>query len=513
MTIRVSSFALLIHIVSVTAGAAPVIFSIGPVVDTSNNPCGVPTPMALSAGGGAVCGLGCNAFVWSSALGMQNPGAGWLRLYAISSSGTIAVGDFGSHAARLLPGNVVQDLGTIPPFDDLSTARGVSADGSVVAGISYNTGAGQVRGFRWQQSPGVMQALVQPAGIAGYGGSHVSGDGSAIVGYGYTGSGTACIRWRVGPPPDLMPQLPGTNIAVASATDPSGTVVVGYSTFNYTTPLQPFRWAPGNNPEELFAPPLSGGAVALDTTPGGLAVVGKVIWGPNPTDERAAFWNDSYGWTDLNDYLPALGINMNGWVLHQCGGVSDDGTTIMGTGTFNNSQVTWIARNLPSLCGPRIDVQPVDTTKCAHAASVLYTIATSPNNSLTLLKRWYKRVPSGTGFVDMALNNGVTPNGSTLSGAFTTGLTIANTSMADAGEYFCRLTGGCATTDTDHVILTVLPNLSGNGGPIGTADLVLVLGNFGNNVQPYTSGDVNGDGVINTADLTIVLGNFGVPCP
>lgn len=42
-----------------------------------------------------------------------------------------------------------------------------------------------------------------------------------------------------------------------------------------------------------------------------------------------------------------------------------------------------------------------------------------------------------------------------------------------------------------------------------TADLTILLGNFGTAVAPFTGGDLDGNGVVNTADLTIFLGGFG----
>jgi len=49
-------------------------------------------------------------------------------------------------------------------------------------------------------------------------------------------------------------------------------------------------------------------------------------------------------------------------------------------------------------------------------------------------------------------------------------------------------------------------------GHVTTADLLLLLGHFGQAVPPGTlgTGDINADGVVNTADLLTLLGNFGV---
>lgn len=55
-------------------------------------------------------------------------------------------------------------------------------------------------------------------------------------------------------------------------------------------------------------------------------------------------------------------------------------------------------------------------------------------------------------------------------------------------------------------------DIDGNGA-IDTADLVILLGNFGTPVPPGTGGDINGDGFVDTADLVVLLGVFGTVCP
>lgn len=45
-----------------------------------------------------------------------------------------------------------------------------------------------------------------------------------------------------------------------------------------------------------------------------------------------------------------------------------------------------------------------------------------------------------------------------------------------------------------------------------TADLVILLGLFGQPVPAFTSGDMDGNGVVNTADLVLFLSVFGSPC-
>lgn len=48
---------------------------------------------------------------------------------------------------------------------------------------------------------------------------------------------------------------------------------------------------------------------------------------------------------------------------------------------------------------------------------------------------------------------------------------------------------------------------------VDTADLVSLLGRFGQSVAPGSTGDLNADGLVNTADLVLLLGRFGQTCP
>lgn len=48
---------------------------------------------------------------------------------------------------------------------------------------------------------------------------------------------------------------------------------------------------------------------------------------------------------------------------------------------------------------------------------------------------------------------------------------------------------------------------------VDTSDLAILLGFFGQVVQPGTVGDLNGDAAVNTTDLILLLPRFGQPCP
>jgi hypothetical protein len=50
---------------------------------------------------------------------------------------------------------------------------------------------------------------------------------------------------------------------------------------------------------------------------------------------------------DLNAYLPTLGINLTGWQLGTTTGISYDGMTLVGVGTYNGNDRGWVV-TLPS---------------------------------------------------------------------------------------------------------------------------------------------------------------------
>lgn len=56
------------------------------------------------------------------------------------------------------------------------------------------------------------------------------------------------------------------------------------------------------------------------------------------------------------------------------------------------------------------------------------------------------------------------------------------------------------------------PDINGDG-MVDTADLGLLIANFGGTPPFVPTADINGDGTVNTADLGILIGAFGSTCP
>ncbi len=495
------------------AAHAQVIVNLAPLAD----PLAMTTVRDISADGSTICGVSTasRAVRWDNVLGLQllDPALG-SEAYALNANGTIAAGfTFAGNfsAVRYLPGNSIQNLGLIPSAI-WAKAYAVSDSGSVVTGESPQ--GSLVRAFRWDN--GTLNVLPIPAGYSQTIGYAVSGDGSAIFGA-VSLPGNEASRWRVGFPPEVLGNLASpTGASLVQASNSTGTVAVGVHLLapGYQSALA-FRWTQGLGFEELALPFFASEARALDLTSDTLAVTGSV---QTVSGQRAAFWTETGLWIDLNDYLPTIGINLSGWVLTECVGVSDDGTFLCGNGTFNGNPAGWLVRNIPPLCGSRIEAGPTNTAACANTTTQLVCIATPASTLSIQSHQWYKRVVSGTGYIDIPLTSGPTGNGSTLVNASgltprfaTSSLGFTNVAMADAGDYFCIVTSGCGSNTTALVNLIVRPNIN-NDNVVDGADLSVLLANFDEIVTPWTNGDFNGDGIVNGADLSLLLANFGQPC-
>jgi len=159
------------------------------------------------------------------------------RANGVSDNGVV-VGDinpnFQQRGFRWQNG-VMQLIGDQPDVI-VSSARGVSADGSVVVG-DMNLGAAGIRAYRWQN--GVMQDLGHlHSGSTGALG--VSADGSVVVGYSRLRTGDfRAFRWQNGVMQDLGTLRYGNS--QANGVSANGTVVVGTADNNYRA----FRWQNG----------------------------------------------------------------------------------------------------------------------------------------------------------------------------------------------------------------------------------------------------------------------------
>jgi probable HAF family extracellular repeat protein len=234
-------------------------------------------------------------------------------------------------------------LGDLPPpphyIDFPSQAMGVSADGLLVVGTAnYSRGGGPVavtgEAFRWTQSGAMVGLGDVPGGNGVSRAFGVSADGLVIVGKGNAGSsfqvedlGVAC-RWTQSGGMVPLGFLPGGGYSsAATAVSAEGSVVVGYS--DSASGSEAFRWTAATKMVGLgYLNPAPHGnqshanAVSAD----GSVVVGS-------SAGTAFVWTSAGGMRSVQSVLTDdFGIDLTGWTLQEATGVSADGNTLVGWG-------------------------------------------------------------------------------------------------------------------------------------------------------------------------------------
>jgi probable HAF family extracellular repeat protein len=300
-------------------------------------------PMGVSGDGSVVVGASPNgAFRWTRSSGLQalgmfgGPGAS-SEAQAVSGDGTVVVGNSllpGSdiyHAFRWTMATGMQDLGSIPAA--ISYAVGANADGSVVVGMSHEV-FGQ--GFRWTSQPGVV-GIPSPAGTHLANVRGVSASGGVVVGFAFFCSCNGqAARWNAGSWEPLG-VLSGDNASEAFAISADASTIVGGSVNSVGT-YRAFRWTADTGMQPLGTlAGLVGNVLPSSVSGDGSMVVGWV------ENQRPFIWTASMGMVDLSGYFATRGVNLDGWVLGSPAGISADGLTIVGSGTFNGVSQGWIA--------------------------------------------------------------------------------------------------------------------------------------------------------------------------
>jgi probable HAF family extracellular repeat protein len=289
------------------------------------------------------------AYVWTSAQGrlpiqaITNHGH---PIYpkALSHDGAVWVGEAGNEinpansteAFRYAMNTGPVGLGYLPGGGPTATgwsaghssARGVSADGSVVVG--YSASANSLN-QPWQGSPlqndaySGFEAFVWTAadGMVGLGdlaggyfdsrASGVSADGRVVVGSGTSAQGPEAFRWNSATGMVGLGFL-NANAAGSWATSASsdGSIVVGQSIV-----------------ERILTPNPKGGL------------------GPIVSDQYAAFiWDAQHGMRNLQSVLATdHGLDLTGWKLTSAVDISDDGLVIAGNGINPLGQEEgWVVR-------------------------------------------------------------------------------------------------------------------------------------------------------------------------
>jgi len=225
--------------------------------------------------------------------------------------------------------------------------------------------------------------------------------------------------------------LPGQVWAKGEAVSTNGTAITGRynngSEFGY-------RWTPATGMVALPQTPNGSAALRPRAINGdGTVIIGEVV--DNVAGVTAFVWTPAMGSQLLANHLQARGVNLTGWQLTDATGISADGLAMCGNGLYNGSPVGWVVRGLqcPGNFSP---INPFAGWGCIGSQGTLgVSLATGPG----LWGRWWRN--------GVLIANGPQPSGSTISGATTNVLQIANMQPGDAGNYQVGLSsqGACET--------------------------------------------------------------------
>lgn len=226
---------------------------------------------------------------------------------AVSADGTVVVGVSRGEAFRWTQAGGMVGLGDLPGGSFYSIAFGVSADGSVVVGQGWASG---FTAFRWTSAGGMVSLGVAPDDDPARIATAVSADGSVVAGvYGTLGDPEAFL-WTSTTGVIGLDDPSGPSDSIAYGISADGTTVVG------ERGLAAFRWTSGGGMQSLGTLPNGSGlrsalAVSAD---------GSVIVGEAPLE--------AFRWTSTGG---AVGLGqLNGHATRALG-LSADGTVVVGS--------------------------------------------------------------------------------------------------------------------------------------------------------------------------------------
>jgi probable HAF family extracellular repeat protein len=258
------------------------------------------------------------------------PDGFWSRAFALSADGSVVAGisyqfDGSRRAFRWSRADEMIDLGSVPGTSD-NGATCVSLDGRVTGGFSGT------EGFRWTAAGGLQtlghlgsNLLNTPLGA--------NRDGSILVGY----DQTVPFIWRSTSGLAALPTLPGLPNGIAGAINPDGQFIAGNLGLNLV------RWN-GITPS-LIAPFPSAVGVSASTLSAEGNVIGGRIFQPGGNSSDALLWIEGVGISFLPD-LP--GGDANAAVLI----VTGDGLVRVGFGSdlrFSTRATVWSGSELQSI--------------------------------------------------------------------------------------------------------------------------------------------------------------------
>jgi len=315
--------------------------------------------LSISADGSTVVGYsnsttGDEAFRWTSTDGMQglgnlassNPDWTMSSAFDVSSDGSVIVG--WSHKDNALRGEAFRwteesgmvGLGVLPSTGFKSFAKGVSADGSVIAG-GGSSGSGN-SAWIWKQETGLVGLGNET--MTAY---SISADGTTMVGD--MSSPHEAYQWTEPTGSMRMGFLSGFPESLPYDISSDGSVIVGMGYTSSISPSEAFRWTEETGIVGLGFAAGGSSSRALATSSDGSIIVGYAGTTVEPTE--ALMWDQDNGMQSLqsllvNDY----GLELTGWTLLSASGISANGLTIVGYGINPDGyEEAWVA-TVPEPC-------------------------------------------------------------------------------------------------------------------------------------------------------------------
>jgi uncharacterized membrane protein len=324
--------------------------------------------IGVSPDGGVAVGLSQpvvsrnEGFRWEDGVmeGIGDLPGGLLRSQAnAASEGGLVVVGTGADSASVLQavrweGGALTSLGFLaqPLYTPYSHADDLSADGRIIVGSSTDAD-GVFRAVRWVDE--VIEVLAGiPLGANESFATGTSFDGRVIVGSTQVGLDEEAFRWEDGVF-ELLGDLPGGPLeSRARDVSANGLVVVGRGFSDRWR--EAFRWEDGVMESLGDLQDSHIDSEALGVSGDGSVVVG---YGQSSGGQRAFVWNRANGLRDLKDVLESdFGLDLGDWILSEATGVSDDGRSIVGTGTNPSGlHEGWIALFAPTI-PVGIDIRP-----------------------------------------------------------------------------------------------------------------------------------------------------------
>jgi len=281
-----------------------------------------------------------HAFRWTRDGGMVDIGNFYVN--GISGNGTVVVGDDARNGIRWVAGTGVTEL-SINPIIAADVYRvfadDVSCDGSVVVGEVETINSEHA--IMWTKSGEMMELTPLPGGNGDSRSTAISCNGLVIVGVSSSTTGSQAFRWTSGTGMVGLGYLSGTRSSFhdsyADWVSSDGSIIVGESK-NDDGNDEAFRWTESTGMVGLGMLPERSESRALAASSNASVIVGKAdgtcLDFASPCLTKAFIWDEVHGMRDLKHVLVSdFGLALTSWTLELAEDISEDGLTIVGTGT------------------------------------------------------------------------------------------------------------------------------------------------------------------------------------